>query len=321
MTGSRPTSFTHTRSNPLSNPNFDRAAHRRLDVAWLEATRRSSEAQVVLVWRSKALVASKEEFRRAVSIAADRFEWDVAIDTVFLGFAAERPWFAADISAFEPEEVASRFDSHGQFEDLRMIGQLLPADEAALLAYAKGILWWHERHRFCGVCGSPTRSVDGGHRRLCTNEACKAEQFPRSDPAVIMLIEHDDRCLLARGARFPANFVSVLAGFVEPGESLEDTVAREVFEECGVRVRDIAYASSQPWPFPSSLMLGFRARTDDPTLILDPSEILEAGWYTRDFIRSIDSDGPMSMDPNGPVRIPPKFSISRRLIDDWVAEA
>jgi NAD+ diphosphatase len=135
-----------------------------------------------------------------------------------------------------------------------------------------------------------------------------------------MLIEHDDRCLLARGARFPANFISVLAGFVEPGESLEDTVAREVFEECGVRVHDIAYASSQPWPFPSSLMLGFRAKAADPTLTLDPTEILEADWYTRDFIRSIASDAPLSLEPGGPVRIPPKFSISRRLIDDWVAE-
>jgi NAD+ diphosphatase len=173
-------------------------------------------------------------------------------------------------------------------------------------------LWWHERHRFCGVCGQPTRSVDGGHRRLCTNEACKAEQFPRSDPAVIMLIEHEGRCLLARGPRFPANFVSVLAGFVEPGESLEDTVAREVFEECGVRVADIAYASSQPWPFPSSLMLGFRARALDTTLTLDPNEILEAAWYTRDEVRALAGDGPM--------RIPPRFSISRRLIDDWTEE-
>ncbi|MDB5394005.1 MAG: pyrophosphatase [Rhodospirillales bacterium] len=298
--------------NPLSDPNFDRASHRRLDAAWLEATRRSAEAQVVPVWRSKALVGPGEDVRRAAAIPADLFDWDLAIDSVFLGFAAGRPWFAADISAFEPEDVARRFDPHGVFEDLRMVGQLLPTDEAALLAYAKGILWWHERHRFCGVCGHPTRSLDGGHRRLCTNESCGAEQFPRSDPAVIMLIEHDERCLLARGARFPVNFVSVLAGFVEPGESLEDTVAREVFEECGVRVHDIAYASSQPWPFPSSLMLGFRARTDDPTLTLDPSEILEAGWYTRDFIRAIEA--------NDQVRIPPKFSISRRLIDDWVAE-
>ena len=308
------------RPNPLSDPLFDRASHRRLDPDWLAATRQSAEAQVVPVWRSKPLVAPGDEMRRAIAVAADRFDWDVASDHVFLGFSAGKPWFAADISTFDPHEVERRFGRYGLFEDLRMIGRLLPSEEAALLAYAKGILWWHERHRFCGVCGEPTRSVDGGHRRLCTNDTCKAEQFPRSDPAVIMLIEHEDRCLLARGARFPANFVSVLAGFVEPGESLEDTVAREVFEECGVRVHDIAYASSQPWPFPSSLMLGFRAKTKDPTLNLDPSEILEAAWYTRDQVRALAANGPMSMEPGGPVRIPPQFSISRRLIDDWIDE-
>jgi NAD+ diphosphatase len=300
------------RPNPLSDPSFDRASHRRLDAAWLEATRRSGEARVVPVWRSKPLVAPGETIRRAIFVDGHRFDWDAAIDSVFLGLSDGQPWFAADISTFEPDEVAQRFGAYGLFEDLRLIGLLLPSEEAALLAYAKGILWWHERHRFCGVCGHPTRATDGGHRRVCTNDACKAEQFPRSDPAVIMLIEHDGRCLLARGARFPANFISVLAGFVEPGESLEDTVAREVFEECGIRVHDIAYASSQPWPFPSSLMLGFRARTDDPALTLDPSEILEADWYTRAQVRAL-ADGET-------MRIPPKFSISRRLIDDWLAE-
>jgi len=118
----------------------------------------------------------------------------------------------------------------------------------------------------------------------------------------------------------PGQFYLGAGWLVEPGESLEDTVAREVFEECGVRVHDITYASSQPWPFPSSLMLGFRAKANDPTFNLDPNEIMEAGWYTRDFIRGIATDAPLSFEPGGPVRIPPKFSISRRLIDDWVAE-
>jgi len=316
MSGFRP--FSQFPPNPLSNPEFDRASHRRLDEAWLETVRASADARVVPVWRARSLVAPGDPLRRGVAIPVDQFDWSLATEMVFLGMADDRPHFAADISPFEA--AVSHFAPHGVFEDMRMMGSLLPNDDAALLAYAKGMLWWHERHRFCGVCGHPTRSVDGGHRRLCSNEACKAEQFPRSDPAVIMLIEHEDRCLLARGARFPANFISVLAGFVEPGESLEDTVAREVFEECGVRVHDIAYASSQPWPFPSSLMLGFRAKAADPTLKLDPAEILEADWYTRDYVRSIASNAPLSLEPGGPVRIPPKFSISRRLIDDWVAE-
>ena len=306
--------------NPLSDPNFDRAAHRRLDAAWLAAAMQSPDSYVIPVWQARSLVVAGADLRQRASISADRFDWSLASQTVFLGIAEDRPHFGADVSAVAPEDAQRHFGAHGVFEDLRMIGQLLPNADGALLAYAKGMLWWHDRHRFCGVCGSPTRAVDGGHRRLCTRDGCNTEQFPRSDPAVIMLIEHEDKCLLARGARFPANFISVLAGFVEPGESLEDTVAREVFEECGVRVHDIAYASSQPWPFPSSLMLGFRAKAADPTLNLDPAEILEAGWYTRDFVRSIASNAPLSLEPGGPVRIPPKFSISRRLIDDWVAE-
>ncbi len=312
MPDSRPESSSRSRPNPLSDPAFDRAAHRRLDQAWLDDARQASGSRAALIWRGKALVAQEGEARRAAILRPDTIDLPAESEHVFLGLADGRPHFAVDISALEPDEASRRFAEHGAFEDLRMVGQLLPADEAALLAYAKGMLWWHERHRFCGVCGHATRSIDGGHRRLCINESCKTEQFPRSDPAVIMLIEHDGRCLLARGARFPANFVSVLAGFVEPGESLEDTVAREVFEECGVRVTDIAYASSQPWPFPSSLMLGFRARALDAALTLDPAEILEAGWYTRDQVRALAGDGPM--------RIPPRFSISRRLIDDWIEE-
>jgi len=297
---------------PLSNPAFDRASHRRFEPAFLEAARQSADALVIPVWRSRSLVAGEGEARRAVLIPAASFDWEIAGELAFLGFGAGRPHFGADMSALEPEDVQRRFESHGAFEDLRFTGQWLETEEAALLAYTKGILWWHERHRFCGVCGHPTQSVDGGHRRLCVNESCKAEHFPRSDPAVIMLIEYEDRCLLARGANFPAGFISVLAGFVEPGESLEDTVAREVFEECGVRITDIAYSASQPWPFPSSLMVGFRARAIDPTLTLDPREIVEAGWYSRDWVHSLD--------PNGPLKIPPRFSISRRLIDDWVNE-
>ncbi|HLG86491.1 MAG TPA: NAD(+) diphosphatase [Alphaproteobacteria bacterium] len=301
------------RPNPLSNPDFDRAAHRRLDAAWLAATRGAAEARVVPVWQSKPLMAGSGAERRAVLVPASDFDWSLAIDSAFLGIAEGAAHFAADISKLAAEDLERRFGGAAAAEDMRMIGQWLPADEAALLAYAKGLLWWHERHRFCGVCGHRTESTDGGHRRLCTNPACKAEQFPRSDPAVIVLVEHDDRCLLARGSRFPPGFHSVLAGFVEPGESLEDTVAREVFEECGIRVADIAYQSSQPWPFPSSLMLGFRARALNAEFALDPNEILEAGWYTRDWVSGLD--------PSGSFKIPPGFSISRRLIDDWIAEA
>jgi NAD+ diphosphatase len=298
--------------NLLSDPAFDRAAIRRTDHAWVAAVQRSPEARVAPLWRSKPLVVAADGGSRAAMLPADAFDWSSAAEVVFLGVDRQIALFAADVSPLEPEAAAERFESHGAFEDLRAVSLLLSPQHAALLAYARGMLWWHERHRFCGVCGHPTRSNDAGHRRLCVNESCKTEQFPRSDPAVIVLVEHEGRCLLARGARFPEGFRSVLAGFVEPGESLEDTVAREVFEECGVRVTDIAYSSSQPWPFPSSLMLGFRARALDDALTLDLHEILEAGWFSRDFIRTLG--------PGGPFRLPPRSSIARRLLDDWVAE-
>lgn len=298
--------------NPLSHPTLDRAAQRRLDPGWIESVRSSADARIVVVWRSKSLVEAEGDVRRAVLLPGHELDWSQVRDFAFLGFENGVPHFGADLSGLADEQAAERFAVLGAFEDLRGIGSLLPDPDAALLAYARGLLWWHERHRFCGVCGSPTEPTDGGHRRLCANAACRAEQFPRSDPAVIVLVEHEGRCLLARGSRFPPGFYSVLAGFVEPGESLEDTVAREVFEECGIRVTDLEYHSSQPWPFPSSLMLGFRARALNTDFNLDPAEILDAGWFSRDEIRALDSGGPF--------RIPPRFSISRRLIDDWVDE-
>jgi NAD+ diphosphatase len=300
------------RPNPLSNPAFDRAAHLRLDEGWMASATRGEDALIAPVWQSRSLIATDEGGSRAALIPSGRFDWDSAGDIVFLGRADGRNYFAADIAVPDADDAAGRFAAHGAFEELRLLARRMPGEEAALLAYAKGMLWWHERHRFCGVCGHPTVSNQAGHRRVCTNEVCRTEQFPRSDPAVIMLIEHEDRCLLARGARFPDGFWSVLAGFVEPGESIEDTVAREVFEECGIRIADITYQSSQPWPFPSSLMMGFRARALNTELTLDPHEIVEAGWFDRGWIRSLD--------PDGPIRIPPKLSISRRLIDDWMEE-
>jgi NAD+ diphosphatase len=299
-------------ANPLSHSNLDRASHRRADSQWVEAVRCAEQSFVAPVWRAKSLIESDGKASRAALIPSRLFDWESASDVTFLGLSGDTVYFAADISSIPEDAVAATFGDLGSFQELRIAGRALPNDEAALLAYAKGILWWNERHRFCGVCGSPTRSTDAGHRRICTNEDCKVEQFPRSDPAIIVLVECEDRCLLARGARFPEGFHSVLAGFVEPGESLEDAVAREVFEECGVRVTDIVYNSSQPWPFPSSLMLGFRARALSPDLCIDMNEIVAADWYTRDWIRALD--------PEGPFKIPPSFSISGRLIRDWLAE-
>jgi NAD+ diphosphatase len=171
---------------------------------------------------------------------------------------------------------------------------------------------WHLRHRFCGVCGSPTESREAGHLRLCSNPDCAAEHHPRTDPAVIMRIEHEGRVLLGRQTQWPQGMHSVLAGFVEPGESLEEAVAREVYEESHIRVTDVRYQSSQPWPFPSSIMLGFRATAVTTDIQIDGTELMDAGWFDRAHVRA-------THDPEK-FRIPRGDSIARRLIDDWLAE-
>jgi NAD+ diphosphatase len=189
------------------------------------------------------------------------------------------------------------------------VGSLLPAQEAGLLAYARALAHWHARHRFCGACGRENLVASAGHARPCP--ACGNETFPRTDPAVIVLVISGERCLLGRAARFPTGMYSTLAGFLEPGESLEETLAREVYEEVGVRVVEAVYRSSQPWPFPQSLMLGFRARALGEELRIDPEEIEDARWFTRAELRH---------EENRPVRLPSSDSIARYLIDEWLAE-
>lgn len=195
---------------------------------------------------------------------------------------------------------------------LRMIGPEIDRDDASLAVHAVGIVRWHERHRFCPACGAPSVPAQAGHVRVCT--ACGTHQFPRTDPAVIMLITDDqDRALLGRQSSWPEGRFSTLAGFVEPGEALDDAVRREVMEEVGVRVGDVRYAGSQPWPFPQSLMLGYFGSADDADhgaqIQVDQVEIAEARWFTRDEVTEMTSSAELLLPPN--------VSISRALIQSW----
>jgi NAD+ diphosphatase len=222
-------------------------------------------------------------------------------DAVFLGLRDGAAWFAERASG-EPLPGI-------RYVELRSVSTLLTADEAAILAYARALLHWHARHGYCPSCGTATLVMQGGHLRRCPE--CGADHFPRTDPAVIVLVTRGDHCLLGRSPRFPPAMYSTLAGFVEPGESLEETVYREVLEEAGVEVEEVVYRSSQPWPFPQSLMLGFRATTSDETLRLDPEELEDARWLTRAELE----------DPERrPVRLPNVDSIARFLIEEWLAE-
>jgi NAD+ diphosphatase len=195
--------------------------------------------------------------------------------------------------------------------------------QGAMLAYARGLIHWHRRHRFCGRCGSPTQSRHGGHMRLCTNAECGREHFPRTDPAVIMLVTRPGldggpdggpdggAVLMGRQKSWTEGMYSTLAGFVDPGESLEEAVAREVHEEAGIAVADVTYMASQPWPFPSSLMLGFRARATSMEIHINRDELDDARWFTRDQIARFGEAG---------LSLPRQVSIARWLIDQWLAE-
>jgi NAD+ diphosphatase len=213
-------------------------------------------------------------------------------------------------------------DDSADWGTLREVASAAEDLDAALLTSAVALQLWHSRHTHCPICGTPTVESQAGWIRVCPNDA--SEHFPRTDPAVIMVV-HDggDRCLLGRGQAWGEGRFSTLAGFVEPGESLEGAVAREVWEEVAVGVTDVRYVASQPWPFPSSLMVGFVARVDgDPTLQVDAVEVAEAGWFTREEVARAaartDVAGP---DEPGVVlqRISPKLSISRYLIDCWLS--
>ncbi len=187
---------------------------------------------------------------------------------------------------------------------------LLSAEEAAMYGGARSLVDWHARHRFCAVCGAPTQLFRGGWGRRCGS--CNAEHFPRVDPVVIMLAEHDGRVLVGRQGGFPPGFFSALAGFVEPGESLEEAVARELFEEAGIHVSDVTYVASQPWPFPSSLMIGCRAVATSAALTLDTTEIEAAMWVDRAEVRAA-----LAGDMGAPFMAPPPLAIARYLLEDW----
>jgi NAD+ diphosphatase len=199
----------------------------------------------------------------------------------------------------------------GEWIDLRRVGPLMARSEGSVLAYARGLMWWHARHRFCGVCGSPTESIEAGHVRRCTNSDCSASHFPRTDPAVIMLVHDGDRALLGRQKVWAPGMYSTLAGFLEPGESLEETVAREVYEEAGIRVGEVRYHSSQPWPFPASLMIGFHAVAVSRDIRLNQSELEDAAWFSRAELRDFASQAKS---------LPRADSIARQLIEDWLAQ-
>jgi NAD+ diphosphatase len=286
--------------NPFAALALDRAGERREDASWLAVA--WSRARVLCVdFEGQALLHGK----RLLSFEPARFGEALPSDASFLGLQGETPWFA--LPAQVGREVA--IPDGAAWAGLREAAAILQAFEAGLFAYAKALLLWQTRARFCGACGHPTRLSRAGHSARCGNPDCRLETFPRLDAAIIVLVQHQGRALLGRQAGWPPVRYSTLAGFVEPGESLEDALRREVFEESGVRVAHSRYHSSQPWPFPASLMLGFMAEASDPNIALG-DELEDARWFSREELRAAVA--------RREVRLPPRISISRRLLEDWL---
>jgi NAD+ diphosphatase len=286
---------------------IDRAAHHRLDEAWLAAAWSHPTTRVFVVSGGQALVEDTEDGRTELVTMPSFDAPFTEAHRYFLGTDAD----GVRYFAVQKDTLPGRMDDVARPAGLREAGALLEERDAELLVHAVALENWQRLHRFCSRCGERTVIAAAGHIRRCP--ACGAEHYPRTDPAVIMLVpDGQDRALLGRQVHWPEGRFSTLAGFVEPGESIEEAVRREVFEEAGVQVGEVEYVASQPWPFPSSLMLGFMARADSPDIQVDGEEIEEARWFSRDELRAAFV--------SGEVRPPSGISIAARLVELWYGE-
>jgi len=298
---------------------LDRAAPLRRDPARLDALRHGPDALVAAFWHDLALLRGGRALLAHGNEAARLME--LASHVVFLGLTDGRPVFAVDLGKMTAEADGSppQWEMGASWGELRGIGTSLPAEEATILATGRALVNWHRTHVFCGRCGGPTESREGGHMRSCLDQSCGASHYPRTDNAVIMLVADGDRVLLHRQPAWPAGMWSILAGFVEPGETFEQAVVRETFEETGIEVDDIAYVASQPWPFPASLMVGFTARACGGQLVVDRHELEDARWFSRADIAAQFSDSHRSDGSDRPYLARPG-SIARMMLESWLQD-
>ncbi len=288
---------------------LDRVAERREDTAWVNDLAASAGARFIVIDPLGETFVQRDDMLLRWLTAAERERLLGDHRASLLGIAHGRPHFM--IAVDDVERAASLAKSlHAQRAGLRDAGLQLPADEAALFAYAKGLAHWQRETLHCARCGTELVMVAAGHRAQCNNPSCGRLHFPRTDAAIIVLVEHEGACLLGRQAGWPKGRYSTLAGFIEPGEALEDAVRREVAEESGVAVGDVFYHSSQPWPLPASLMVGFFAKALSPEIRLRDDELEEARWFTPTQILDGLADG--SFLPS------PPLSVSYRLLSDWL---
>lgn len=302
---------------PFTGSSLDRASHRRTDEDWIAAQLRDPHTLVHPIWKLQSFAVGLEDGPLVPGFFAPGLCEGLAnadAACVFLGLGRDRAVFALDVSAAENPETTGPLAGLGRFYELRASAARYQDSDLAMLGQAKALIDWHQRHGFCPRCGSPTRLMDAGYRRLCP--ACGAEHFPRTDPVVIMLATRDDCCLVGRGRQFPGIMYSALAGFIEPGETIEEAVRREIFEETGIRTGNVRYVTSQPWPFPSSLMIGCFTEALDDDIRIDENELADARWLDRATARAL-----LAGEPIDGIRIPPRIAIAHHLIKAWIEGA
>ena len=305
--------FAPLNPNSFSHCPLNRVSAERERAGFVDGCKNQDAARFFALWKGQPLLKDGEPGAQANAISVSRK--DVAkqmgdAPTVLLGLWNEAPIFALDVSNSAEAPESAAFSNLGSYQNLRDCAAKLAPDMLSVLGHGKWLLDWHNRHRFCANCGAPSEMRAGGARRHC--DACGAGHYPRTDAVAIVLAEHEGACLLGRNPEFPEGFYSTLAGFVEPAETPEQAAHRELFEEAGLKIDNITYQFSQPWPFPSSLMMGFFATANSRELVLDPAEIVDAKWLTRDeIIAHLNGDVFEGMF------IPPRFTIARRLIERW----
>jgi NAD+ diphosphatase len=302
--------FTNTfAGNPL-----DRASYHRSDEAWIARHLASPDSLALPMWNGQPFVEPTKDSGLQIAYLPAKMAQELAEGTerlLFMGLWKETAVFAVDLDG-STDPADGPLQGMGKFEDLRRIALRLPPSDAAIVATAKAVFEWRRRHKHCSVCGQATDAVDGGWRRKCPS--CETEHFPRTDPVVIMLPYHGDRCMLGRQEAWPKGMFSALAGFLEPGESIEEACARELAEEAGLRTRKVRYHSTQPWPYPSSLMIGLLAEVEDDEGAPDQTELSEVRWITRDEAKKLikgELDG---------MAAPNALAIAHQLLKAWVEE-
>ena len=304
---------------PFSGSPLNRASDKRTDPNWIESKRRDPSSLVLPIWRLEPFLLEPENSGPPIELGLLRPEIADSIagaeaPCIFLGLDGDRAVFALDVSETADPTNPGPLAGLGSFRDARTAAQMVSIKDAAIIAQAKALIDWHQRHGFCPRCGAPTQLMDAGYRRLCGK--CNAEHFPRVDPVVIMLATHGEACLVGRGKQFPPGMFSALAGFVEPGETIEEAVRRELMEEASLKVGEVTYYATQPWPFPSSLMIGCFAQAANRDAKPDETELAEVRWLERGVARDLIEGG-----SHDGLRVPPPIAIAHHLIKAWALGA